>query len=112
MADESLREIVAFYTDTSEELRLRSGSSQLEFERTKELLRRFLPIPPARVIDVGGASWPYALCPPRLGDAVHLIDVAPRLVDVALEQNAEAPHRLASVAVGDARRLSFEERSV
>ena len=112
MADESLREIVDFYTGTTEELRLRSGSSQLEFERTKELLHRFMPVPPARVVDVGGASGPYAFWLASLGYDVHLIDVTPRLVDVALQQNAEAPHRLASIAVGDARRLSFDERSV
>jgi len=33
-----------------------TGSSLLEFERTKELLCRFLPLPPATVMDVGGAS--------------------------------------------------------
>src|SRR5262245_58137762 len=98
MADESLRDIVDFYTDTTEELRLGSGSSQLEFERTKELCRRFLPGPPARVVDVGGASGSYAFWLASLGYDVHLIDVTPRLIDVASRQNAEAPHRLASVA--------------
>jgi ubiquinone/menaquinone biosynthesis C-methylase UbiE len=112
MADESLREIVDFYTDTTEESRLGSGSSQLEFERTKELVGRFLPVPPAQVVDIGGASGPYAFWLASLGYHVHLVDVTPRLIDVASQRNARAPHRLASVAVGDARRLSFDDDAV
>jgi ubiquinone/menaquinone biosynthesis C-methylase UbiE len=112
MNDESLREIVNFYTETNEESRLGVGSSQLEFGRTKELIRRFLPIPPAQVIDVGGASGLYAFWLASLGYQVHLIDATPRLVDVARQQQDDATHRLESIAVGDARHLSFDETSV
>jgi hypothetical protein len=34
---------------------------RLEAERTRELLRRYLPEPPAVVLDVGGAEGAYAL---------------------------------------------------
>ena len=112
MADESLREIVEFYTGTEEESRLGAGSSQLEFERTKELVRRFLPAAPAQVVDVGGASGPYAFWLARSGYDVHLVDVTPRLVEVARQQDADAACRLASIAVGDARRLSFDAASI
>lgn len=112
MADESLRDIVDFYTKTNEESRLEAGSSQLEFERTKELVHRFLPAAPAQVLDVGGASGPYAFWLARLGYDVHLVDATPRLVDVARQQDAEASRRLASIAVGDARHLSFDEASI
>ena len=71
---DDLREIVEFYTLTDEEARLGKGSSQLEFERTKELLLRFLPPPPAVVVDVGGASGPYAFWLAGLGYRVHLVD--------------------------------------
>jgi SAM-dependent methyltransferase len=109
MADESFRDVVDFYTATKEESRLGAGSSQLEFERTKELVRRFLPAVPAQIVDVGGASGPYAFWLASLGYDVHLVDATPRLVDVARQQDAEASYRLASIAVGDARRLSFDE---
>ena len=100
MNDESLREIVNFYTETNEESRLGAGSSQLEFERTKKLIRRFLPVPPAQVIDVGRASGPYAFWLASLGYQVHLIDSTPRLVHVARQQHNDATHRLESIAVG------------
>jgi ubiquinone/menaquinone biosynthesis C-methylase UbiE len=112
MADKALRDIVDFYTRTSEESRLGAGSSQLEFERTKELVRRFLPAPPARLVDVGGASGAYAFWLASLGYEVHLVDATPRLVEVAQRQDDEASHRLASIAVGDARGLLFAESSV
>jgi ubiquinone/menaquinone biosynthesis C-methylase UbiE len=112
MTDESLRDIVDLSTKTPEESRLGSGSSQLEFERTQELIRRFLPAAAVRVVDVGGASGAYAFWLAAQGCEVHLIDATPRLVEVARGANDAASHKLASIAVGDARRLPFDDRSV
>lgn len=109
MPDDAIREVIDFYTATGEETRLEKGSSQLEFERSQELLRRFLPAPPAVIVDVGGAAGPYAFWLAGLGYEVHLIDATPRLVERAREHDSESPNRLASIAVGDARRLSLGE---
>lgn len=46
-------EILAHYAEGREHGRLTSGPS-LELLRTRVLLERFLPAPPARVLDVGG----------------------------------------------------------
>jgi hypothetical protein len=54
-------EILAHYAEGREHGRLTSGLS-LELLRTQVLLERFLPAPPARVLDVGGASGVYASC--------------------------------------------------
>jgi hypothetical protein len=48
--------IVAYYNEGRERGRLAAGPSQLERLRTQALLSRFLPAPPARVLDVGGAA--------------------------------------------------------
>ncbi len=109
---DALRDVVDFYTKTAEESRLSAGVPLLEFERTRELLSRFLPAPPLRVVDVGGAAGSYAFWLAGLGYDVHLLDVTPRLVDLARQQNGGATHRLASIAEGDARRLPFEDGSV
>jgi SAM-dependent methyltransferase len=47
-----------------------------------------------------------------MGYEVHLVDATPRLADVARQHDAGAAHRLASIAVGDARHLPFENASV
>jgi ubiquinone/menaquinone biosynthesis C-methylase UbiE len=112
MNHEPLPEVVDYYTSFAEESRLNLGSSQLEFERTKELLGRFLPPPPARVIDVGGAAGAYAFWLAAGGYEVHLVDATPRLVEEAQHRDEASSHRLASVAIGDARRLSLAAESV
>jgi len=112
VSDDSLRDVVDFYTQTHEEDRLAAGSSLLEFERTKELLRRFLPLPPATVMDVGGASGAYAFWLAGLGYEVHLVDATPRLVELAHQRDSQASHRLASIALADARRLSLDDTSI
>jgi len=107
-----LGEIVDYYTYAGEESRLSAGSSQLEFERTKELLARFLPASPAQIADVGGAAGAYAFWLAGQGYRVHLVDATPRLVEAAERHDATCSQRLASIAVGDARRLSFADCSV
>jgi hypothetical protein len=53
-------EIGAHYAEVSERRRL-AGPGSLERVRTWELLGRYLPAPPAVVLDVGGAAGVYAL---------------------------------------------------
>lgn len=102
------QEILRHYVEIAEENRLATGSSQLEFERTKEVVLRYLPAPPATVMDIGGAAGIYSLWLAGLGYEVHLLDATPRLVDEAKRRSAASPKPLASCQVGDARDLPFE----
>ena len=98
-------EVQSYYATFAEESRLEAGPSRLEFERTKEILGRFLPRPPAQVVDVGGAAGAYSLWLAEQGYEVHLVDASPRLVEVARARSARSSTPLASLSVGDARRL-------
>lgn len=84
---------------------------RLEAERTRELLGRFLPAPPAVVLDVGGAEGAYALPLAAAGYAVHLVDPVARHVDAARAASAAGPAPLASAEVGDARALPHADGS-
>jgi SAM-dependent methyltransferase len=109
MADE--REIAAYYDRGNEQGRL-GDWGRLELLRTRELLQRFLPAPPATVLDVGGAAGAYALPLAAEGYEVHLVDPIALHVEQALAASAaqrEAP--LASAVVGDARELPFADAS-
>jgi SAM-dependent methyltransferase len=109
MADE--REIAAYYERGNEQGRL-GDWGRLELLRTRELLQRFLPAPPATVLDVGGAAGAYALPLAAEGYEVHLVDPIALHVEQALAASAaqrEAP--LASAVVGDARELPFADAS-
>lgn len=83
-----------------EDDRLRkSPHGRLEFVRTQELLRRFLPPPPARVLDVGGGTGVHARWLGEDGYDVHLVDVVGEHVEHAKAIGG------VSVEIGDARAL-------
>jgi ubiquinone/menaquinone biosynthesis C-methylase UbiE len=102
---DSNRDVVSYYDRYSEESRLGSGAARLEFERTKEILERLLPAPPARIVDVGGAAGVYSAWLAGIGHDVHLVDTSERLVGEARKLNATLARPIASLHVADARAL-------
>lgn len=83
----------------------------MEELRTTELLARWLPPSPAVVLDVGGAAGRYALPLAAAGYEVHLIDPVPLHVEQAHEASRVASRPLASIHLGDARALAFDDGS-
>jgi len=104
-------EVLGYYAGFPEESRLGFGSLRLEFERTKEILARVLPRPPARIVDVGGAAGAYSLWLAEQGYEVHLVDASPRLVEEARTRSAKSATPIASLSVADARRLPQQDGS-
>ena len=104
-------EIVAYYDRTAEETRLEAGAGKLELERTRELIGRLAPPPPAVVLDVGGGAGPYALWLADQGYEVHLVDASRRLVEEAGRRSAGSARPIASMSVGDARALQRSDGS-
>ena len=96
-----------FYTSRYvEDERLRqSPHGRLEFARTQELLRRALPPPPARVLDVGGGTGIHAAWLAEDGYTVVLVD----LVAEHVEQAGKLPG--VSAAVGEAGALEQPDES-
>ncbi|MFE9886131.1 class I SAM-dependent methyltransferase [Streptomyces scopuliridis] len=99
-------EIAAFYSDTITEAdRLTtSADGRLELIRTQELLRRYLPAAPSRILDVGGGPGVHARWLTEDGYTVHLIDPVPRHIEQAKGAGC-------TVELGDARRLTAEDAS-
>jgi SAM-dependent methyltransferase len=96
-----------FYAEAyDEDVRLtRSPHGRLEFARTRELLERSLPAPPARVLDVGGGTGIHARWLAQAGYEVALVD----LLDEHVAMATEIPG--VDAAVGDARSLAFADGS-
>jgi ubiquinone/menaquinone biosynthesis C-methylase UbiE len=101
--------IADYYGRAPEESRLEHGAFRLEQVRTRELIERHAPPPPATVLDVGGAAGAYALWLASRGYDVHLVDPVPRLVSEAARRSEAATCHLASCRVGDARALDFPD---
>src|SRR5438132_12526175 len=91
--------ILAHYATGYEAQRLLSGPGQLERVRTEELLTRYLPAPPARVLDVGGGPGAYARWLATKGYVVNLVDIVPLHVEQANQSFAEMGFTNARAAV-------------
>ena len=76
--------IIKYYTeDEDEHNRLTKGSARLERIRTESILSRFLPEPPATIVDVGGGTGVYSFPLAKRGYIVHLIDLVPNHIEKA-----------------------------
>ena len=106
-------EILSFYRQTQETYRLTTNvKGQLEFVRTQEIITRYLPAPPAVVLDIGGGSGPYACWLAKAGYEVHLVDPVDLHIKQAKEASDRQPeHPIASISIGDARSLRFSSMS-
>ena len=111
-AEQDRSSVNRYYDLFQEESRLASGPGALEFERTKDILLRHLPAPPARVVDVGGAAGVYSLWLAGAGYEVHLVDASERLVDEARRRSAKAARPVTTFSVSDARELPQDDESV
>jgi ubiquinone/menaquinone biosynthesis C-methylase UbiE len=100
-----------YYERGRERERLTRGGGTLELVRTQELLQRFLPPPPADVLDVGGGPGVHAVWLAHAGYRVHLVDPLPLHVEQAAAAAAAQPNHPFSAAVGDARRLDQPDAS-
>jgi ubiquinone/menaquinone biosynthesis C-methylase UbiE len=106
-------EVATHYSSGYEANRLHTAQGNIERIRSRELLERLLPPPPAKVLDIGGGPGYYACWLARLGYEVHLVDVVPLHVEQAREASAQQPLTpLASAEVGNACNLSWEDNSI
>ncbi|HJZ53973.1 MAG TPA: class I SAM-dependent methyltransferase [Gemmataceae bacterium] len=99
-------EVDSHYAGGVELGRLAHGVGRLELARTQEILRRYLPPPPAVVADVGGGPGLYACWLAGLGYEVHLTDPVPlHLAQAEAASRAQGGDPVASFTLGDARAL-------
>src|SRR6476659_5848349 len=103
--------VAEYYQRSPEEHRLEQGPFLLEALRTRELIERHAQLPPATVLDVGGAAGAYALWLADAGYTVHLVDAVARLVTEAERRSAASVRPLASCRTGDARALDVPAQS-
>lgn len=77
----------------------------VEFAVTRHYLRRYLPPPPARIVDIGAGPGRYAVLLAQQGYDVTALDLSSRNIEWAAQRMADAGVS-ARVELGDARDLS------
>jgi len=107
------KEIAHHYDSGYEEQRMTIDVGKLDRERSRELLTRFFPPAPAKILDVGGGPGGHACWLAKKGYEVHLIDIVPLHVEQAKKASETQPETpLASVEVGDACSLNWKDDQV
>ncbi|MBA3602165.1 MAG: class I SAM-dependent methyltransferase [Parachlamydiaceae bacterium] len=99
--------IEKYYNNGHEKDRL--DLHQLERDRTLMILKKFLPAPPAIILDIGGGAGAYAFPLTEMGYTVHLIDPVPLHIEQAKSYETSSTIQLASCTVGDARHIERED---
>jgi SAM-dependent methyltransferase len=103
---------LAHYALGNERERLDSPTGVIEFERTKDILGRYLPPSPAAIADIGGGPGRYALWLARRGYRVSHRDLVGLHVQQVRDEVAEHPSLVIDTAIGDARQLDLPDASV
>lgn len=99
-------DVVSHYEDRyDEDVRLEKDAlGRLELLRTRLIINRYLPDPPASILDIGGGPGVYATQLNEAGYDVELIDIVPRHIRQATARGVRAQ-------LGDARKLPVTPQS-
>jgi ubiquinone/menaquinone biosynthesis C-methylase UbiE len=83
----------------------------LEKMRTQQIIQRYLPAPPALVLDIGGGSGVYSFWLSSLGYRVHLVEPVQYHLEEARRLAAQSDCPLETIAAGDARCLEYADNT-
>ncbi|WP_334072523.1 class I SAM-dependent methyltransferase [Paenibacillus sp. A14] len=111
MSHEYASEILDYYNGGAEKDRLQRGIGQIEFERTKELILRYLPAEKQVIYDIGGGIGVYSRWLAEMGHEVHMFELAPEAAKHAMELQRSHPSFNYNIEVSDARQLDRPDNS-
>ena len=100
--------MIGHYEVGHEEDRLTAGMGQLELLRTQEVVHRYLPTAPGRILDVGGGTGVHAAWLAEEGFDVHVVDLSARHVGMIRERLGPVG---VTAEVGNATSLEYPDGS-
>lgn len=105
---ENVDKVLEFYENGAENGRLERGLGKIELYRTKEILNKYIKTIDNVIYDIGGGIGVYSSWLSKKGNDVHLLELAPSAVKVAIESQSNTTF-IAEVC--DARDLNRENES-
>jgi len=102
--------VESFYEKVNEDSRLEQRS--IEFDRSKNIISRYLNDKYMEIADIGGGTGPYSFWLAGKGHNAHLLDLTPKHINQAKKKAKEANIELASYTCGDARALPYKDESM
>ncbi len=106
---ENIYEVFEFYNAGAEKGRLEKGLGKVELYRTKEILRKYITKPNNTIYDIGGGIGIYSSWLTKLGNDVHLLELAPSAVEYAVNNQSENNNFVAEAC--DARNVNRPDES-
>lgn len=103
------KDIQKHYESGIELQRLSEELYLIERIRTQELILRYIRKKPSKILDVGGGAGIYSFYLSDMGHEVHLLDPVPMHIEEAKSYSSKSKKSLASISVGEARRLKFND---
>lgn len=101
------KEIYDHYSECNEDGRLKKAKGILEFERSKQIISRYLGKNKLDILDIGGGTGPYSIWLSSLGHKVYLVDPMLNLIKKAIENDTQ--NQITEINVGDIRNLKYSE---
>lgn len=105
------QEVLDFYNAGVEKGRLEWGIGKIEFERTKDIISRYLSNTKQVIYDIGGGTGEYSRWLAQLGHEVHMFELAPRAVEYAMELQNHTEFPIHSIELADARAIFRPDES-
>ncbi|WP_141431757.1 bifunctional 2-polyprenyl-6-hydroxyphenol methylase/3-demethylubiquinol 3-O-methyltransferase UbiG [Bacillus sp. 03113] len=104
-------QILKYYNDGAEIGRLYRGIGKIEFERTKEIVLRYITDERKVIYDIGGGIGVYSNWLANLGHEVHMFELAPNAVQYAKDVNNRNNQTIYKIEVADARDINRPDES-
>jgi ubiquinone/menaquinone biosynthesis C-methylase UbiE len=102
-------EVFQYYENYNENERM--DKHPIEFIRSKEIISRYLPFTPMKIVDLCGASGHYAYWLAKMGHEVHLMDLSEKHIKETVANKEKYNVELSSIRQGDARSTDFEDEA-
>ncbi|OBZ12095.1 methylase [Bacillus sp. FJAT-27264] len=110
-----MKQILEYYNDGREIGRLERGIGVIEWERTREIISRYLPTDAGDrkiIYDIGGGIGLYSRWLADLGHEVHMFELAPKAVEYARAvQESGQTLPIHTIEVADARSIARPDNS-
>lgn len=109
MLDVTANTILENYAGYNEDNRLSNPYGILEEEHTRRIIKKYLGPSRQIIYDIGGGTGPYSFWLSKMGYEVHLSDIVPKHVKIAIERDPQKS--LGSIQIEDARVLTYHADS-
>ena len=106
-----MEQILEYYNSGKEKDRLLRGIGVIEWERSREIISRYLPGGKKVIYDIGGGTGVYSRWLAELDHEVHMFELSPANVQYARHLQASIENPIHSIEVADARSIDRPDES-